>query len=66
MAIIKESSRVSEQVLTINVDFIDVTATSGIICMYLPNELHVCLCSPLGSLGTWGTGTSAYILSIPS
>ena len=30
VAIIKESSRVSEQVLTINVDFIDVTATSGV------------------------------------
>ena len=27
--IIKESSRVSEQVLTVNLDFIDTTATSG-------------------------------------
>ena len=55
MAIIKESSRVSEQILTINLDFIDVTATSGIITyivrivnqksskLSLPQPVHVSL-----------------------
>ena len=31
LAIVKESSRVSEQVLTINMDFIPITATLGMI-----------------------------------
>ena len=38
VAIVKEASRVSEQVLTINMDFIDITATSGTInfVLYIP------------------------------